>query len=363
MAALPRQFASAALSSLSRAIARAQQRGGARWLTAARRRIPWNVRWILVVLVVLSCAGTMSALDEVVLTNGRRYRGNIVSDTPESLVLSVDGGTVEFPRSSVVSPPYHGPAGSAKTEMDATQVPEKAHPLPSVANALRQLRDFSWAKNVRQVPALVTDRGRWQFLPCLSFWCGDFFQLSFYGDPARPAAIEVSLIQPPANAWEQKRDLLEYMLGLAPGLAVDSRFDKLDINGDSFAVGDLWFAVSNPASTTSPGRWAVLLMHEISLTPSRASAQELQAISEPIVMLDPNQPRSWQRGSWTQADLDWLQHTLSLTNPDKADNTGAATWTALGGERVFLRSFMRERGRYTRASNDWLREVAALTQP
>lgn len=333
-----------------------------------RRRCPGGaLRLTLLALAILASAPAAPALDEVVLGNGRRYLGTIVASTADSIVLSIDGGTVEFPRSAVVSPRYEGPP-STRTDDSGVPVATRPHPLPDVTRALRDLRAFSWASQVRQVPALVVDRGRWQFLPCLSFWAGDFLLLNVYGDPARPAAIEVSLLRPPAEAWEQKRHALEYMLGLAPGLAVDSRFDKLNIRGDSFAAGDLWFAVSGPESADTPGRWAVLLLYELSLTPSRASSQELEAISEPVpvAVLDPTQPRSWQRGSWTPADLEWLHDTLALAEPQPRGDAvapGAQSWGALGGERVFVRAFVRERGRYQRSSADWLRGIAAVGSP
>src|SRR5690606_38779125 len=137
-----------------------------------------------------------------------------------------------------VSPPYLGPvdagpptdaatttndAGAAK----ATTAVVAPHPLPGVTEALQKLRRFAWVTELHQVPVLVPSQGRWQFLPCVSFWGSDFFQLSIYGDPTRPSAIEVSLHRPTATAWEQKRQLLEYVLSIVPGMAVDNRFDRL----------------------------------------------------------------------------------------------------------------------------------------
>jgi len=321
-----------------------------------------------------------AALDEVVLSNGRTYLGTIVTSTPESIVLSIDGGTVEFPRSAVVSPPHFGPVAPAPEAAEKAQpvFDPRSHPLPPLGLALRRLREFSWSTSPRQVPVLVADRGRWKFLPAVSFWVGGFCQVSCYGDPARPAAIEVSLHRPSRDSWEQKRDLLEYMMGLVPGLAADNRFDNLNIHGDSFAVGDLWFAVSPPESADNPDRWTVRLIHDISITASRASMQELQAISEPVTetVIDPTKPRSWQRGSWTVDELAWLRAAPGLapdaaqegpeTPPAGATKAGATTagtpgWSSLGGERVFVRSFTRERGSYARSTNDWLRELAVNT--
>lgn len=322
---------------------------------------------------MLITAPSSNALDEVVLSNGRKYVGAIVSSSPESLVLSIDGGTVEFPRSAVVSPPHFGPPAAAVEAADADQpqFDPRKHPLPPLGLALRRLREFSWSSSPRQVPVLVVDRGRWKYLPAVSFWVGGFCQVSCFGDPARPAAIEVSLHRPAPEAWEQKRDLLEYMMGLVPGLAADNRFDALDIRGDSFAVGDLWFSVSGPDSAETPDRWTVRLIHETSITASRATVQELQAISEPIAetVIDPTQPRSWQRGSWTVDDLAWLRDAPRISPAPETQGPETppapvmerAGWSSLGDERVFVRSFTRERGTYARSTNDWLREFAANT--
>ncbi len=337
------------------------------------RCLPRAIAWCVMLATLLAppCA---QALDEIVLANGRTYLGTIVANSPESIVLSIDGGTVEFPRSAVISPPYFGPSASAVDAADlaAPEFDASAHPLPPLGFALRRLREFPWSSSPRQVPVLVVDRGRWKYLPAVSFWVGGFCQVSCYGDPVRPAALEVSLHRPAPDSWEQKRDLLEYMMGLVPGLAADNRFNNLDIGGDSFAVGDLWFSVSAPDSADSPNRWTVRLIHEISVTASRATPDELQAISEPVAetAIDPSKPRSWQRGSWTLEELAWLRdapgtvlevemqpgpETPPVPPPEKV------RWSSLGGERVFVRSFVRERGSYARSSNDWLREFAANT--
>jgi hypothetical protein len=212
----------------------------------------------------------------------------------------------------------------------------------------------------------VTDRGRWQFLPCLSFWAGGFARINIYGDPARPAAIEASLLDPAPDAWNEKRSLLEFMLSVAPTLALDDRFDRLNVQRDSFAAEDLWFSVTSPDSRETPGRWAVLLMHEGSVASARAALEELEAISEPLrdATLDPDRPRSWQRGSWTTDDVEWLRRGLSLGGGAGAGEAAPAeAWTALGSERVYVRSFAREGGKYIRVNRDWLREVATASVP
>lgn len=331
------------------------------------------------VLLAFACVSPACALDEVVLKNGRRYLGTIVANTPNIIILSIDGGTVEFPRSMVTSPPYLGPVDSENTTSTATTPnipapdtpgPDSAtnHPLPGVPDALENLRSFPWVAEIRQVPALVTDQGRWQFLPCVSFWVADFFQLSFYGDPARPSAIEVSLHHPPETAWDQKRRLLEYMLSLSPGLAADNRFDALDVRGDQFSIGDLWFEVTSPESAKSPGRWVVLLVHELSLNAARASSDDLQVISELVTSatIDPSKPRSWQRATWLPDELAWVRQAPGAGRLEAPDPDGGpartATFTAHGGERVFVRAFARERGKYLRATNDWTRDFATTAR-
>ncbi len=326
-----------------------------------------GLRRVLVAVLVAATAFEAAALDEIILENGRRYLGRIVADTPHSILVSIDGGTVEFPRSAVRSPPFLGPR-AAEAAAPPPGTPAEAGPaqvrsiLPGVAETLQRLGRFPWARDARQVPALVRDNGRWQYLPCVSFWVSGFLQINIYGDPNRPAAIEAGLINPPADAFETKRQVLEFALSLAPPLALDDRFDRLDIRKDSFAVGDLWFAVSSPESRESPGRWTVLLVHELSLSPSRAGLEELQAISEPLkdATLDPSRPKSWQRGSWTHDDVEWLRRGELAGRPsDEIAAMPVPEWTALGGQRVFVRSFIRERGKYTRSTTDWLRELAA----
>lgn len=336
---------------------------GHRPIASARRAWAATVSILLALGIGILDTGTVMALDEVVLNNGRRYLGTIVTETPDAVVLSIDGGTVEFPRTAIVSPKSLGAAPSPQVAHDAVSFAAESlgpHPLPNIGSAISRLRDFPWATGIRQIPMLVTDQGQWQYLPGISFWAGEFCQLSIFGDPQRPAAIEVSLVNPPEDAWEEKQMLLEYVLGLVPSLAIDSRFDRLDLKRDSFAVGDLWFAVTSPDSIESPGRWAVLLMHELSVSPARATLTELQAISEPIAdaTIDPSRPRSWQRASWTPEDISLMRKTAGRPINDPTMSNRA--WTALGGERVFVRAFIRDRGKYARSTTDWLSEFATV---
>ena len=200
-----------------------------------RRRRGWRAR--LVLAVGLFAAGLpIAAFGEAVLKDGRPYT--------DRLVLAVDGGTVDFPRASVASPPLFDERGREAfppPPIEDAVVGKEAgpHPIPSIATALRELRRFTWTHDVRQMPVLVTDRGRWQFVPSVSFRAADLARVTFYGDPDRPAAVEVSLLDPPADAWELKRDALAFILAVAPVLALDDRFDRLDVRGDSLAAEDL----------------------------------------------------------------------------------------------------------------------------
>lgn len=325
------------------------------------------MRWMIATLAASMAVTTATALDEILLKNGRRYMGTILSDSPQSLIVSIDGGTVEFPRSAVVSPTFQGLVVAQAVEgKDAAPEMESVHPLPNISTSLRRLRRFDWASKVRQVPALVTDRGTWEYLPCIAFGADESVQVNFYGDPARPAGVEVSMLDAPETAWTLKKELLEFVLSLAPTLALDDRFDRLDVRRDSFVTGDLWLAVTSPDSRETPGRWTVSLKHERSVAASRATVEELQAISEPLkdATLDPNRPRSWQRGSWTLDEVAWLRRSTGVSVPvDDDDSPHSGAWTALGGERVFVRSFVRDRSGYARSSTDWLHEVAAGRTP
>jgi hypothetical protein len=242
------------------------------------------------------------------------------------------------------------------------------HPLPSIKRALAWLGELPEGESIKQIPVIVTDTGRWRYIPAISFWVDDFFQLTFFGDPVRPAAIEVSLHHPPKDAWEEKRVLLEYVFGLAPGLAVDDRFEDLNIHGDSFAVGDLWFSITGPNSAETPERWSVLLMHDRSLAESRAPFEELQAVSKTLAeaLIDPAKPRSWQEGSWTREEIDWTRNAPSSNRPSgdsenqRSNENLSRTWSGLGGERVFMRAYERVLGHYKPASHDWLESLVAV---
>jgi len=340
-----------------------------RHATARRGTIRRTLLPLLVLWFALGQVVGLRALDEVVLRSGRVYLGTIIEDTPERLVLSIDGGTVAIPRANVISPPYAGPVAPPPTPSathsrsdDIAETVSQKHPLPDITTALRRLRTFTWATDLRQIPVLVTDQGRWQYLPGIAFRAGSVCLLTVYGDPGRPAAIEVSLEVPPGDdAWDKKQRVLEYILSLAPELAIDSRFDQLDLDGDSFAVGDIWIEVTTSDRSRTPARWSVVLMHEPSLKPARATLAELEVISEPVadIAIISRRTAGRARTVWTREDIELMRKVSGRQMDDAASRKRA--WTALGGgERVYVRAFTRRNGRYARADIDWIRELAAV---
>src|SRR4051794_37007832 len=62
--------------------------------------------------------------------------------------------------------------------------------LPSMSNVVKAARAQPWGADLKQIPATVIEVGELASVPYLSF-AGNDIELNVYGDPEKPAGIEV----------------------------------------------------------------------------------------------------------------------------------------------------------------------------
>lgn len=120
--------------------------------------------------------------------------------------------------------------------------------LPSAAAALDQLRVL--APELRQIAATVVDRGPLRRVPYLSYRAGDV-EFNAYGDPDRPACLEIGIFGDPARR-PAARDALARLLG-----DPDDRnaVQALDLAQDKRSRRGLTFEITPETAADAYGAW------------------------------------------------------------------------------------------------------------
>jgi len=146
--------------------------------------------------------------------------------------------------------------------------------LPAAEAALDQVREF--APDLRQIPAAVVDQGPLRRVPYLSYRAGDV-EFNAYGDPDRPACLEIGVYGDPARR-PAARDALA---GLLSDPDDRNAVKALDPAKDKQTRGGLTFEVTPETAADAYGAWWVSVYDAKALDASRASEADMKAVAVP----------------------------------------------------------------------------------
>ena len=146
--------------------------------------------------------------------------------------------------------------------------------LPAASAALDQLRPF--ASELRQIAATVVDQGPLRRVPYLSYRAGDV-EVNAYGDPERPACLEIGIFGDPARR-PAARDALAALL---PDPADRDALKGLDLAKDKRSRAGLTFEVTPETAADAYGAWWVSVYDPAALDASRASDAEMKEVAVP----------------------------------------------------------------------------------
>ena len=148
------------------------------------------------------------------------------------------------------------------------------HRLPAAEAALDQVRAF--APDLRQIPAAVVDQGPLRRVPYLSYRAGDV-EFNAYGDPDRPACLEIGIFGDPARR-PAARDALA---GLLADPDDRNAVKALDLARDRQTRGGLTFEATPATAVDAYGAWWVSVYDAKALDASRASDAEMKDVAVP----------------------------------------------------------------------------------
>lgn len=145
--------------------------------------------------------------------------------------------------------------------------------LPALEAVVQSARTQPWGGDLKQIPATVIDVGDLTNVPYMSF-AGKDVELNVYGDPARPAGVEIGTKSASPELRGQLRAFIGQLLKAedAPKLQAVAEGKKEEHEG-------LAMEVTLPEAADAYGAWWVTVTHPEGLKRAQASVGEVGELS------------------------------------------------------------------------------------
>jgi hypothetical protein len=186
-----------------------------------------------------------------------------------------------------------------------------------------------------------------QNVPYVSFQCASGgYEINIYGDLDQPAGIEIGTLKHLLKNNQAKTNCTDFM-GVILGSSKDKKTVRsLDFHKKSVITNEgITFEITLPLETDSYGGWWVSIYNEQALEKSRASGEELLAITQPRMAPKPQPIVYSTRSEATSitANQSWSANDFEYSRP--ASSSSATT----GGGRVYVKGYFRSNGTYVSA--------------
>lgn len=212
--------------------------------------------------------------------------------------------------------------------------------IPSSNSALEALARAGFSEKALQIPATVIDVGILKYVPYLSYRVGDDRELNIYGDPGRPACIEIGLYRGLLNSIEEK----QRCIALLQALYSDLDFNTVRLTGGKSLKGEWVIEVTMPDSPDAYGGWWVSIYSLDRLHKSAGTSANVSTVSEPVSAST----------DWTPQQLSYARPstpvaTSSSYTPPSSSYSSRSSYSGSSSGRVYVKSYYRKDGTYVRS--------------
>ena len=147
--------------------------------------------------------------------------------------------------------------------------------LPAMEAVVKAARAQPWGADLKQIPATVIEVGELSSVPYLSF-AGGGVELNVYGDPAKPAGIEVGTKSDSAEVRTQVKAFIAALLNENDRKSLDTIPEGKEVEADGLAL-----EITPPTAADGFGAWWVTASHPVGIKGAKASVGELNEVAQP----------------------------------------------------------------------------------
>ena len=223
-------------------------------------------RWTL--LGVLCMAGVVSA-DTIRLRNGGTLEGVVVKEGDDAVVVRLKYATVTLDRTEIEAIEKKAP------DPQPAAAPAR---LPRWDRCIEVVASRTWARDLRQIPATVIDKGILKNVPYMSHKSGNY-EFNLYGDPDDPAGIEIGVHRELLKSEPAKTECLEVILALLADAKDATALRSLNLKPGKTERDGLTFEVTPETAEDAYEGWWISVYSLKLLDEARATEEELKRIT------------------------------------------------------------------------------------
>jgi endogenous inhibitor of DNA gyrase (YacG/DUF329 family) len=216
-----------------------------------------------------------------------------------------------------------------------------AQTLPSRALCRKAASSTAWGKDLKQIPSTVIDKGVLRDIPYLSYRAGNY-ELNVYGDPAAPACFEIGIHKELLQSAAARKNCVDLIASLLSDPEDRSLLASLKPAGEKKVRNGITYEITPPTAEDAYGGWWVSVYNEPLLDKSRATPEELSAITTKRTDVQragaaadakaPYAVDSSTQGRWASADLADARKSKDV--PEEKQAVYAPTFSKKDGKYV-----------------------------
>jgi hypothetical protein len=142
--------------------------------------------------------------------------------------------------------------------------------MPAVVKAARAQ---PWGADLKQIPATVIEVGELASVPYLSF-AGNEVELNVYGDPEKPAGIEVGTKSDSPETRAAVKAFIASLLNDADKKPLDTMPEGQEVTADGMTL-----EITPPTAADGFGAWWVTASHPEAIKNAKASVGEMNEMA------------------------------------------------------------------------------------
>jgi hypothetical protein len=222
-----------------------------------------------VYLVLASITVGAANADTVYLKTGGKLNGVILQEDAAEIVIRVKVTTCTVKRDEI---------RDVVRSVEKETMPGTGARLPNWEKCLDVAVRAKWLPHVQAIPATVIDKGVLRHVPYMSFRSGEY-ELNIYGDPSKPACIEIGVTGSLLKSLDAKKNCLSLVQGILTDPNDKELLKTLILAQDKKDREGVTFEITPETADDAYGGWWVSVYNLKTMDVSRASEKELAEIT------------------------------------------------------------------------------------
>ena len=263
-----------------------------------------SYRYAATLLVLLSVAAglrgtddSFRAPDSLTLIDGTVVHGLIIRNSRDSVLIQQETGELDIPKNKIVRI-----IDNADRDVLYTGMNRKGQ-LPSWRVIANDLRTHDAVKSLVEIPATVIDVADFKNVPYKSFRVNEDVELNIYGDPEKPAGVELGIYGPQSADKKLRKLLRGYLAGFLTTREEIAALYSLGLAKGKTQVGNIVIEITPANAFDAYGAWWVSLYNPKELDQVRLSDSEYKRLVRPFNEVIGKKGRVIS-GGWSRKDAE-----------------------------------------------------------